>query len=101
MTRGWTSADLTPVGDDDTLWTIADTMRTLGALPGYEDLPLAVSEARVRVLTQVFGKEPQGKRRTSPKGTPGRYARVYRAQDMIELYEMLNSAPNGRMSVLS
>lgn len=92
MTRGWTSADLTVVGDDEHLWTIADAARYLGPLPNDPPtLPIPAVETKLRILTAALHLEPCGKRRTSKPGRPGRYARAYRAQDIIELYEVLGN----------
>jgi hypothetical protein len=93
MKRGWTSADLIAVGEDDTLWTVAEAARLMGPLPNDPPtLPPAAVETKLRILTCAFHLQPCGKRRTSKPGRPGRYARVYHAQDIIELYEMLNTA---------
>lgn len=93
MTRGWTSADLPAVGDDDTLWTISEAACLLGPLPGYPDtLPASVTETRLRLVAAAFPWiQACGKRRTSKPGRSGRYARTYRAQDLIRLYELLGA----------
>lgn len=80
--RGWTSKGLPTVGDDDTLWTVAEAACHLG--------PPVLSVTRVRQLVHIANIEPVGQRRTSPHGTAGRYARVYRAIDFIEAYEALS-----------
>lgn len=100
MTRGWTSDHLTPVGNDDTLWTVADAARILGPLPNYpQNTPTTATETRIRLLADAFQIPAQGKRRTSPKGKPGRYARVYHAQDIIELYETLGTTSRNHSQV--
>lgn len=89
MTRGWTSQDL-PVTEDESLWTIADAAHFLGALPNDPPtLPVTATMTKLRILSR-FHLTPVGKRRTTPAGHPGRYARVYPADDFIRLYEQLN-----------
>lgn len=80
--RGWISSDLKVVGDDSKLWTVAEAACLLG--------PPTLSVARVRHLVQFLSIEPVGKRRTSPHGQAGRYARVYRAADFIAAYDRLS-----------
>lgn len=83
MGRGWTSTDLKAVGDDDRLWTVAEAACLLG--------PPRLTIAQVRHLIAFPpGIEPVGKRRTSPRGQAGRYARVYRAKDFIEAHDKLS-----------
>lgn len=90
MTRGWTSSELDVVEDDPMLWTIADAAARLGPLPNDPpDLPTQAVTTKLRILTQYMGLPPVGKRRTSPAGHPGRYARVYHAADFIGLYERM------------
>jgi hypothetical protein len=90
MTRGWTSQDLPVVADDPALWTIADAVARLGPLPNDPpNLPAAAVATKLRILARCLGLTPVGKRRTSPTGHPGRYARVYTAQSFIDLYEMV------------
>lgn len=92
MNRGWTSQDLPVVEDDDSLWTVAEAARLLGPPPNDpHNLPTAAVITKLRILTCAFKFQPRGKRRTSPAGHPGRYARVYHATDFIELYEMIGS----------
>jgi hypothetical protein len=80
--RGWSAAGLKVVGDDDTLWTAAEAARLLG--------PPELSAEKVRLLIQLSpGLKPVGRRRTTPHGRPGRYARVYEAQAFIKAYEGL------------
>lgn len=83
MNRGWTSEGLKVVTDDDRLWTVADAAVHLG--------PPALSVSRVRQLVRDENLQPVGKRRTSPTGTSGRYARVYRAVDFIKAHDALAS----------
>lgn len=80
MGRGWTSAELSVVTDDDRMWTVAQAACLLGppCLPVWE----------VRLLARRM--EPVGKRRTTAHGRSGRYARVYRAKDFIQAYEQLS-----------
>jgi len=93
MTRGWISAELDVVGEDDTLWTVTEAAQHLGALPDHpEDTPAQITVDKLRLYTRLHPRElpPAGKRRTSPPGQPGRYARVYHARDFIALYERLD-----------
>lgn len=90
MTRGWSSRDLMVIEDGDTLWTIADAAHFLGPLPNDPPtLPVEATMTKLRILSR-FHLKPVGKRRTTPAGHPGRYARVYAADDFIHLYEQLN-----------
>lgn len=91
MTRGWTSYDLDTVGDDDTLWNVVEAATHLGPLPGDpDDISMLVTVAKLRDLTRYHRLQPVGKRRSSRKGHPGRYARVYQAADFIALYERMD-----------
>lgn len=90
MKRGWTSQDL-PVTEDENLWTVADAAHYLGPLPSDPPtLPIEAVMTKLRILSR-FHLTPVGKRRTSPAGHPGRYARVYAAQDFIDLYEHMGN----------
>jgi hypothetical protein len=89
MSPGWTSQDLT-VTDDENLWTVADAARLMGPLPGDPpDTPLKTTMQKLRDHTRLYPRRfsAVGKRRTTPAGHPGRYARVYAADDFIRLYE--------------
>ena len=77
MARGWTSAELRVVTDDDRLWTVAEAAYLLC-------LPVCTVRRQARNL------EPVAKRRTTPHGRSGRYARVYHAKDFILAYEELS-----------
>lgn len=93
MTRGWTSQELPAVGDDAHLWTIMDAARHLGPLPGDpDDTPLDVTVTKLRNLVRYHRLHlpPAGKRRSTRAGQPGRYARVFRANDFIVLYESMD-----------
>lgn len=79
--KGWTSAGLKTVGDDDTLWTVAEAACHLG--------PPVLTVAQVRDLVRIARLEPVGKRQTG-RPTPGRQPRVYRAVDFIRAYEALS-----------
>lgn len=82
--RGWSSQGLKVVGDDETLWTVEQASQLLGAAD--RKLPLE----KVRHLINLFGLDPVGKRRTTPYGTSGRYARVYNSIDLIKAYDTLS-----------
>lgn len=93
MTRGWTSYDLPVIHEDDQLWTVAEAAQHLGPMPDTpEDTPVSAIVSKLRLYTQLHPRDfpPAGKRRSSPQGQPGRYARVYRATDFIALYERLD-----------
>lgn len=79
--RGWSSVGLPVITDGSRYWTVADAAVLLG--------PPRQTVAQVRRMTRDAKMRPVGKRRTSPAGTPGRYARVYAARDFIEAYEAL------------
>jgi hypothetical protein len=95
MTRGWSSKELPVVCDDENLWTIADAVQALGTLPGDpENLSAETTMMKLRDLTRYHhlttgALAPVGKRRSTRAGQSGRYARVYRAIEFIELYEQL------------
>ena len=80
--RGWSSTGLSTVGDDETLWTVADAATLLG--------PPQLSEHQVRQLIRMLDIDPVGKRRVTPYGRPGRHARVYEAQKLIKAYDALS-----------
>jgi 2-keto-3-deoxy-L-rhamnonate aldolase RhmA len=76
--RGWSDAGLRTVGDDPELWTVADAAGLLG--------PPELSTAQVRQLVQLAHIPPVGRRKAA---RTGRYARVFRAADLIQAYESL------------
>lgn len=79
----WSSDGLPLVDDDDdTAWTIAQAACLLG--------PPRLTVTQVRHIIQSIHMQPVGKRRTSPPGQPGRYARVYAASDFIDVYETMH-----------
>jgi len=84
VTRGWSSDGLKTVGDDDTLWTVADAAGLLG--------PPQLTRVQVRQLIKMVDLEPVGKRRVTPMGRPGRHARVYPAEALIKAYDALSRA---------
>lgn len=91
MTRGWTSRELVSVGDDTHLWTVTDAASRLGPLPGDpDDTPFDTTVTKLRNLTRYHHLPPAGKRRSARPGRPGRYARVYHADDFIVLYERMD-----------
>jgi hypothetical protein len=82
VSRGWSSAGLKTVGDDETLWTVTDASRLLG--------PPELSPAQVRQLIVMMKLEPVGKRRVTVLGRSGRHARVYRAIELIKAYDAIS-----------
>lgn len=80
--RGWSSAGLATVADDETLWTVADAAGLLG--------PPQLTQAQVRQLIRMIQIEPVGKRRVTARGVPGRHARVYPAEALIKAYDALS-----------
>lgn len=82
--RGWTSAGLRLVGDDERLWTVEEAARLLG--------PPVLKEHQVRQLITMMGIAPVGTRRPSREDKRGRQPRVYRAIDLIKAYDMLSKA---------
>lgn len=82
MSRGWSSSGLRTVGDDETLWTVADAATLLG--------PPQLTHVQVRQLIKMVNIEPAGKRRVTPRGRPGRHARVYPAEALIKAYDALS-----------
>lgn len=79
MSKGWSSEGLAVTHIDAGLWTAADASRLLG--------PPELDTDEVRGLIRRTGMQPVGKRRTTPDGTSGRYARVYLAVDFIRAWE--------------
>lgn len=88
--RGWSSQGLRVVADDEALWTVDDASNLLGAAEKK------LSPEKVRQLIILFGLEPTGKRRTTPYGTSGRYARVYNSIDLIKAYDTLSRRETGQ-----
>jgi len=78
--RGWTSANLPALGDDPTIWTVAEASRLLG--------PPILTEPQLRAHLRQTKLQPVGKRRVQTRGA-GRYARCYLAADLIQLYDQL------------
>lgn len=79
MNRGWSSEGLPVVGEDPGLWTVASAAAVLG--------PPQLTPAQLRARVRVAGLVPVGKRRVTEAGHSGRHARVYRATELIQLYE--------------
>lgn len=80
--RGWSSNGLQTVGYDAQLWTAENAAKLLG--PPY------LSTTQVRALIRCANLQPAGKRRTTdPWIRGGRHSRVYRADELIRLYESL------------
>lgn len=82
--RGWTSAGLRLVGDDERLWTVEEAARLLG--------PPVLKEHQVRQLIVMMSIPPVGTRRPVREDKRGRQPRVYRAIDLIRAYDMLSKA---------
>jgi hypothetical protein len=85
---GWSSTGLPTVGDRADLWTVAEAASLLG--------PPDLNQTQVRSLIRMASLQPAGKRRTTCYGTPGRHARVYKADELIELYDTLLKSMEGR-----
>lgn len=85
----WSSENIPAVGNDPRLWTIAEAAMALGLTP-RETVVLRQKLA----YTHVF---PVGRRRSMigsvdgshSSGNRGRYAKVYRASELIEVIELL------------
>jgi hypothetical protein len=73
--KGWTSRDLPVAEWEPGLWSVAQAAALLG--------PPVMTEAQVRTLIRCASVKPVGKRREGP----GRYSRVFRAADLIRMYE--------------
>lgn len=92
MSRGWSSQELPVVCDDENLWTVADAAHALGSLPGDpENVTQLATVAKLRDLARYHRLDVVGKRRSTRAGQSGRYARVYRAIDFIQLYEQMGN----------
>jgi hypothetical protein len=76
--KGWSSQDLPALGDP-AIWTAGDAARLLG--------PPVLTQQQVRALIRMASLTPVGKRRVTEYGKPGRYARCYRAADLIRLFD--------------
>jgi hypothetical protein len=79
MNRGWSSEGLPVVAEDPHLWTLTHAAGLLG--------PPQLTPAQLRTRVRVAGLVPVGKRRVTESGHSGRHARVYRATELIQLYE--------------
>jgi len=77
--KGWSSQGLPALGDDEKFWTAGDAARLLG--------PPVLTQQQVRALIRMASLTPVGKRRVTEYGKPGRYARCYRAADLIKLFD--------------
>jgi hypothetical protein len=89
---GWSSAGLATAGESTELWTVAEAATLLG--------PPQLTTAQVRALVRMASLEPVAKRRTTAHGVPGRHARVYRASELIELYNTLLTVNESKGKVL-
>lgn len=79
--RGWSSAGLTLVGEDERLWTVEEASRFLGE-----------RQDDVRWLIRRLAITPVGTRRPDREDKRGRQPRVYRAIDLIRAYDSLSRA---------
>lgn len=78
--RGWSSVGLPVIeGDYDIYWSTAEAAYLLG--------PPSLTEAQVRQLVHLVSLEPVGKRWVKGHGT--RHVRVYRAADLIRIYDAI------------
>jgi hypothetical protein len=78
--RGWSSAGLPVIeGNYDIYWSTAEAAYLLG--------PPSLTEEQVRQLVHLVGLTPVGKRWV--KGRTTRHVRVYRASDLIRVYEAI------------
>ncbi len=86
--RGWTSHDLALVGEDERLWTVEDAVRLLG--------PPQLTTVQVRQFISIMIAwgclQPVGVRRPDRAERRGRSARVYRAIDVIQLFDQFSEA---------
>jgi hypothetical protein len=79
--RGWSSAGLRSLGDTPEAWTAQEASAILG--------PPVLSCQQLRALIRAASLEPVGKRKVTRHGVSGRYARCYRALDLIRLYDAM------------
>jgi hypothetical protein len=77
--KGWTSRDLPVVGWEPGLWSVAQASALLG--------PPTMSEAQLRTLIRCASLQPVGKRQEGYGAHGGRHSRVYKAADLIRMYE--------------
>lgn len=82
--RGWTSAELRVVTDDDRLWTVEEAAQLLG--------PPVLAPWQVRQLVTMWQIKPVGVRSRTGTEKRGRQPRVYRAIDLIRAYDALSKA---------
>lgn len=82
--RGWTAGHLSLVGDDERLWTLEDASRLLG--------PPVLDAAFLRQLVLRLDLQPVGTRPVEGHDRRGRQPRVYRAIDLIKMYDALSMA---------
>jgi hypothetical protein len=82
-TRGWTSAGLALVEQDDRLWTVAQAARFIA--------PAGLSEASacadIRWTIRRLNIEPVGTCKQDGAERRGRQPRLYRAIDLIRAYD--------------
>lgn len=81
LKRGWTSAGLAVISQDDaSYWSTRDAAVLLGG---------GLKPEQVRSLIRLAGIQPAGKRH-GPSKKGGRYVRVYAAIDLIKAYEAVS-----------
>lgn len=82
--RGWSSASLTIVAEDERLWTVEEAAQLLG--------PPVLAPWQVRQLVAMWQIKPIGVRTRSGAERRGRQPRVYRALDLIRAYDAISKA---------
>lgn len=86
--RGWTSAGLSVVEQDDRLWTVAQAARYIA--PAGVSLTNACAD--VRWTIRRFNIQPVGTCKQDGPEKRGRQPRVYRAIDLIQAYDRFSRA---------
>lgn len=69
------------VGFEPGLWSVAQASALLG--------PPQLTDVQVRSLIRCAGLQPVGKRQEGYGLSRGRHSRVYRAADLLRMYESL------------
>lgn len=81
MKRGWSSAELTLVQQDEKYWTVAEAATYLGR-----------RQDDVRFIIRSLNITPIGMQKQTGPEKRGRQPRVYRALDLIRAYDALSKA---------